>query len=294
MGAPFVGIIGGSGLGQSLGMLGKGEEVDVKTPFGKPSAPIVVTEIGGVKVALLPRHGIGHRFSPTHVPYRANIMALKMLGVTHVLAGSAVGSLREEIQPKHLLIPDQVIDKTFRRPNTFFDDFAVHAELAAPFCPTLRQVLLNAAPHVDTTVHKRGTYVCMEGPAFSTRAESELHRSWGADLIGMTLMPEAKLAREAELCYAAVCLPTDYDCWRPAHGEVDRLQLLKEILGNLKAATENAISLMREALPAIGKLEPGACACAHALELAIWTDKAHLPPSAHDWLEPLVGKYLKK
>lgn len=292
MSQPFVGIIGGSGLGEALGVLGQGEQVEVKTPFGRPSQPIVVTEVAGVKVALLARHGPGHRFSPTHVPYRANIMALKQLGVTHVLASAASGSLKEEVAPRHLLVPDQLIDKTFRRPSTFFDDLAVHVELAAPFCPTLRQALLSAAPKVDTTVHPRGTYVCMEGPQFSTRAESELHRSWGAELIGMTLMPEAKLAREAELCYAAVCLPTDYDCWRPAKENVDRLELLEEILGNLKAATENALSLIREALPAVGKLEPGRCGCAHALELAIWTDKAHLPPSAHDWLEPLLGKYL--
>lgn len=292
MSQPFVGIIGGSGLGEALGTLGTGETVDVKTPFGKPSQPIVVTEVAGVKVALLARHGPGHRFSPTSVPYRANIMAFKQLGVTHVLASAASGSLKEEVAPKHLLIPDQVIDKTFRRPSTFFDDFAVHVEMAAPFCPHLREAMLAAAPQVDTTVHTRGTYVCMEGPQFSTRAESELHRSWGAELIGMTLMPEAKLAREAELCYAAVCLPTDYDCWRPAKAEVDRLELLKEILGNLRAATDNAVALIREALPAVGKLQPGACACNHALELGIWTQKEHLPPSAHDWLRPLVGKYL--
>ena len=254
MDKPFVGIIGGSGLGQALGGITAKEIHDVDTPFGKPSQPIVVSEVEGVRVALLARHGAGHRHSPTFVPYRANIYALKQLGVTHVLASAASGSLKEEIAPRDLVVVDQAIDKTFRRPNTFFDELAVHTELASPFCPTLRGLMLAAAPKVKAKVHAAGTYVCMEGPGFSTRAESELHRSWGAELIGMTLLPEAKLAREAELCYAAVGLATDYDCWRPPEHEVDKLKLLEEIIGNLKSATANALELLRATLPAVGQL----------------------------------------
>jgi 5'-methylthioadenosine phosphorylase len=292
MGEPFVGIIGGSGLGEALGALGQGELHDLDTPFGKPSQPIAVTRVGGVKVALLARHGQGHRHSPTFVPYRANIFALKQLGVTHVLASAASGSLKEEIAPRDLVIVDQAIDKTFRRPNTFFDELAVHTEFASPFCPALRGLLLGAAPKVKAKVHPRGTYVCMEGPGFSTRAESELHRSWGSELIGMTLMPEAKLAREAELCYAAVGLATDYDCWRPPENQLDRMALLEEILGNLKSATANALELLRETLPEVGRLAPDACGCARALELAIWTDKAAIPAETKARLRPLIGKYL--
>src|SRR3954466_14543326 len=188
----IVGIIGGSGLGEALGSLG-GDAVEVETPFGKPSGPVRLTQVNGQRVAALSRHGKGHLFSPSQVPYRANIWALKHVGATQVLASAAVGSLREGIAPRDLVICDQVIDKTFRRPSTFFDTLAVHVELAAPFCPKLRAALSLAGKRSGHTVHERGTYVCMEGPQFSTRAESELHRAWGADLIGMTVMPEAKL-----------------------------------------------------------------------------------------------------
>ena len=205
MGRAVVGIIGGTGLGEALGALGTGEVRHVETPFGRPSGPITLTEVEGHPVALLSRHGPGHLLNPSTVPYRANIWALKSLGVTHVLASGAVGSLREEVAPRHLVIPDQVIDRTFRRASTFFDDLAVHVELAAPFCTNLRNLLVKAGAGFPARVHQGGTYVCMEGPQFSTRAESELHRSWGASLIGMTVMPEAKLAREAELCYARRC-----------------------------------------------------------------------------------------
>src|SRR3990167_3317352 len=193
-----IGIIGGSGLGQALGQLTHGQEHWLDTPFGKPSGAIVTGELGGVPVALLARHGAGHVHSPTQVPYRANIFGLKTLGVTHLLCSTAVGSLREEIAPRDLVVPDQLIDKTFRRATTFFDEFAVHAELANPFCSKLRGILLESAKGTKAKVHDGATLVVMEGPQFSTRAESELHRSWGAHLIGMTAMPEAKLAREAE------------------------------------------------------------------------------------------------
>jgi 5'-methylthioadenosine phosphorylase len=292
MGRVMVGIIGGTGLGEALGALGAGEPRTVETPFGAPSGPITVTEVGGIPVALLSRHGEGHLLGPSRVPYRANIYALKALGVTHVLASGAVGSLREELQPRHLVLPDQVIDRTFRRAGTFFDDFAVHVELAAPFCNGLRGALARAGTGLPTRLHQGGTYVCMEGPQFSTRAESELHRSWGGSLIGMTAMPEAKLAREAELCYALVALPTDYDCWRPHPAHLDQQKLIEEILGNVKVATQNALELIRRALPAVVALGEKPCACQSALALGIWSDRSRVPQDIRDRLQVLVGKYL--
>jgi 5'-methylthioadenosine phosphorylase len=288
----MVGIIGGTGLGEALGALGAGQVHEVDTPFGRPSGPITTTEVAGVPVALLSRHGEGHLLNPSQVPYRANVFALKALGVTHVLASGAVGSLREEIAPRSLVIPDQVIDRTFRRAATFFDDLAVHVELAAPFCPTLRNLLVRSATGLATRVHQGGTYVCMEGPQFSTRAESELHRAWGASLIGMTAMPEAKLAREAELCYALVALPTDYDCWRPHPAHVDQNRLIEEILGNVKVATENAIELLRRAVANVVTAAEKPCACQSALALAIWSDRSRLAPAARERLAPLLAKYL--
>jgi 5'-methylthioadenosine phosphorylase len=287
----MVGVIGGSGLGEALGGLGGGEVRHLPTPFGNPSAPITLTELGGVRVALLARHGEGHAFNPSTVPYRANIYALKSLGVTHILASGAVGSLREEIAPRNLVIPDQVIDRTSRRPGTFFDDLAVHVEMASPLCPMLRNVLVKAGTGLPTRVHQGGTYVCMEGPQFSTRAESELHRRWGASLIGMTAMPEAKLAREAEICYALVALPTDYDCWKPHPASLDQVKLLEEILGNLKAATQNAVEMIRRAIPLVPGIDKP-CSCQSALALAIWTDRSKIPPQAREQLKAILGKYL--
>ncbi len=288
----MLGIIGGSGLEHAMGALGRTRSHDVDTAFGKPAAPIVTTEVDGVPLALLKRHGDGHVFSPSTVPYRANILALKQLGVTRILATGAVGSLREEIAPRSLVIPDQVIDKTFRRAGTFFDDLAVHVELASPFCPSLREVLARASASSPTRVQQGGTYVCMEGPQFSTRAESELHRSWGASLIGMTVMPEARLAREAEICYALVALPTDYDCWRPHPHALDQFELLEEIIGNLKAASANALELIRAALPQVSALKNHGCPCQSALELAIWSDRELIPASTRQRLRPILGKYL--
>ncbi len=283
----MIGIIGGTGLGEAFAALGNGEVHDVDTPFGKPSAPIVTTEVGGVPVALLARHGEGHLLNPSHVPYRANVFALKSLGVTHILASGAVGSLREELQPRNLVVPDQVIDRTFRRASTFYEELAVHVEMASPFCPQLRRALLETG-----RVHPKGTYVCMEGPQLSTRAESELHRSWNGDLIGMTALPEAKLAREAEICYALVALVTDYDCWRPHRAEVDQVRLLEEIIANLRAATESALELIRRALPAAHGLRDSQCACRSALALAIWSDKSRIPMETRERLAPLLGRYL--
>jgi 5'-methylthioadenosine phosphorylase len=287
-----VGIIGGTGLGEALGALGQGEVREVDTPFGRPSGPITLTDVGGVRVALLSRHGEGHLLNPGQVPYRANIYALKALGVTHVLASGAVGSLREEVAPRHLVIPDQVIDRTFRRPSTFFDDLAVHVELASPFCGAARNALVKAGAGFPTRIHQGGTYVCMEGPQFSTRAESELHRSWGASLIGMTVMPEAKLAREAELCYALVALPTDYDCWKPHPASLDQARVIEEILANVKVATQGALELIRRAIPHVAALGEKACPCQSALALAIWSDRARIPADVKERLRPILGKYL--
>src|SRR4051812_40594487 len=218
-----VGLIGGSGLGAAMAQQTEGKRHELDTPFGRPSDAIVESEWSGVPILFLNRHGPGHLLSPSQVPYRANIFALKQLGCTHILASGAVGSLREEYKPRHLVIPDQIIDKTHKRPSTFYENAAVHVEFAEPFDPVLRRILVEArgepasaggSPRSDLTVHDTACYVAMEGPAFPTRAESLMHRLWGGDLIGMTAMPEAKLAREAEIAYALVALVTDYDCWR--------------------------------------------------------------------------------
>jgi len=287
-----IGIIGGSGLADALvGEVG-GQEVSVDTPFGPPSGPLLLTKWQGVQIALLSRHGPGHLLNPSAVPYRANIYALKKLGVTHILASGATGSLGEEIQPRHLVICDQVIDKTYKRMGTFFDQgLAVHVEFAEPFCPKLRALLIEASKRAGVTVHPRGTYVCMEGPQFSTVAESQMHRAWGGDLIGMTVMPEAKLAREAEISYALVALPTDYDCWRPHEPGKDRKALLEEIIGNLKAVTDNGIKLLRAAVPVLAERLGESWPCADALALAIWSDKSKVDRQVVKKLELLVGRY---
>ena len=289
----MIGIIGGTGIGDALGVLGAGEAHDLDTPFGRPSGPIRVVEMAGTRVAWLARHGEGHRLNPTRVPYRANIFAFKMLGVSQIVASGAVGSLREDLAPRELVLPDQTIDRTFRRPGTFFEELAVHVELAAPFCPRLRLQLARNAPNDGPRCHDGGTYVCMEGPQFSSRAESALHRSWGGDLIGMTLLPEAKLAREAEMCYAAVALVTDYDCWRP-HPKAsdpqasDKLRLLEEIIGNVKIATDNAMALLRASLPAIAANDDATCPCRRALALAIWSDQSTIDAATRERLAPLL------
>jgi 5'-methylthioadenosine phosphorylase len=250
---------------------------------------------------MLSRHGPGHLLNPTSVPFRANIFALKQLGCTHVIASGAVGSLREEFKPKQLVIPNQVIDRTSKRAGTFFEKAAVHVEFAEPFCPILRQILLEASIDKAAT-HDGGCYVAMEGPAFSTRAESLMHRLWGGDLIGMTAMPEAKLAREAELPYALVALVTDYDCWRQKppvslpdqQQKVDPHLLLKEIIGNLTTATENAVQLVKRAVELMGQKREllSICPASHALELAIWSDKGLIDEEERSKLAPLWGRYM--
>jgi len=290
-----VGIIGGSGLGEALCKVGAGEPIRVRTPFGAPSDAIIKTSWQGadVNVFVLNRHGPGHLITPSKVNYRANIYALKALGCTHVIASGAVGSLRDRIRPRDLAVPDQVIDKTTRRVGTFFEDFfAAHVEFATPFCPVLRRHLLNCADAVAAEVHDGGTYVCMEGPAFSTRAESEMHRAWGGDLIGMTCMPEAKLAREAEIAYAMLCLSSDYDCWRPAPADLDKHELLKEIIANLTEATAGSIELIKAAVARFDEIADVPSPAHSALELAIWSDKDAIPPAAREKLGVLVARYL--
>ena len=298
-----VGVIGGSGLGQLLGdAAADGRRHAVDTPFGPPSDAIVEVEWAGVPVLLLSRHGPGHVLNPSAVPYRANVFALKSLGCTHVIATGAVGSLREEFKPRDLVVPDGAIDKTFRRPATFYDGAAVHVGFDAPFCPVLRQHLLDTATASENrpyAVHDRGCYVAMEGPAFSTRAESLMHRLWGGDLIGMTAMPEAKLAREAELSYALVALVTDYDSWKakpepaPDQPPADPSALLAEIIGHLQAASANAMDLIRNAIGRMADRRDALLAAPSrsALRLAIWSDKGAIAADEVRRLDPLWGRY---
>ena len=286
-----IGIIGGSGLGEALGGEA-GERHEIETPFGRPSGPILSATWEGTQIAILQRHGPGHLLQPSCVPYRANVYALKAIGCTHILASGATGSLREEIRPGDLVIADQIIDKTHKRAGTFYQEAAVHVEFAEPFCPIMRRWLLSAASRLACVrVHERGTYICMEGPAFSTRAESQMHRVWGGDLIGMTAMPEAKLAREAELPYALLALPTDYDCWRPHRTGVEAQALLAEILGNLRAATERSIALIRAALMDVSLLRAEPSPARDALRLAIWSDKSKIPREEVSRLSLLWGRY---
>lgn len=285
-----VGIIGGTGLTEALVGASKADPHLIETPFGPPAGPLLTVELEGVPVVLLTRHGYGHQLSPTRVPYRANLFALKVLGVTHVLACGTAGSLREHILPRHLVIPDQVIDRTYRRPCTFYDDLAVHVEMASPFCETLRQVLISASEGGTAVVHPQATYVCMEGPALSTRAESLMYRDWGGDLVGMTVMPEAKLAREAELHYALVALTTDYDGWRPS-GELEHELLGESLLAQRQAANAAGLALIRRAVSRISAA-PRACRCDSALAAGIWSDRGRIPNEVRTRLRPLLGKYL--
>ena len=294
MGTPRIGIIGGTGLGQTLADEVGGRQVQVETPFGLPSGPILVTHWAGADVAFLSRHGPGHLLNPSAVPYRANIWALKSLGVTHIVASGATGSLNERIAPRDLVLCDQVIDKTHKRAATFFDEGLVaHVEFAEPFCPKLRGLLTEAADSIKAKVHSAGTYVCMEGPQFSTVAESNMHRAWGGDLIGMTAMPEAKLAREAEISYALVALVTDYDCWRPHAPGKDRALLMHEILEHLKAATDNGVALLRAVLPPLADRLDEPWPYADALGMAIWSDKNAVDPAVVQRLDLLAGRYFR-
>jgi len=278
MAEEVIGLIGGSGLGDALAK--KIRDVrfrDVKTPYGRPSDRFMLGKIGKRRVAFINRHGRGHKLSPSEVPYAANIFALKKLGVRTVIATCAVGSLRQSIRPGELVIVDQFIDKTFRRQSSFFNGFAaVHTEMAEPVCGRLGRIIAEAAGKLDVRTHLKGTYVGMEGPMFSTRAESLMHRKWGADLVGMTGMPEAKLAREAQMCYALVALVSDYDCWRPQKKRRDKQELLREIIGNLQRASENCLKLIEAILANRHEIVCEECDCRRSLGLAVWTDKKEI------------------
>ena len=281
-----IAVIGGSGLYEMDGMTGI-DTVDVDTPFGKPSDAIVLGDLDGVRVAFLPRHGRGHRFNPSHIPARANIYALKSLGVERIISVSAVGSLKEEFAPLDLVIPSQLIDRTRLRESTFFDTgVVVHVAMADPFCANTSQVVHHAAQQLDITVHPGGTMGVMEGPAFSTRAESFMYRSWGADIIGMTALPEAKLAREAEICYATMAWITDYDCWRQASEPVT----VEMVIANLQQNVETSKALLRQVIPALG--EERDCPCESALRDAIITGKDEIPEDLKRKLAPVTGRYL--
>ena len=281
-----IAVIGGSGLYEMDGMTGT-TSVDVDTPFGKPSDSIVVGDLDGVKVAFLPRHGKGHRFNPSHIPARANIYALKSIGVERIISVSAVGSLKEEFAPLDLVIPSQLIDRTRLRESTFFDTgVVVHVAMADPFCAHTSQMVHQAAQALDINVHPGGTMVVMEGPAFSTRAESFMYRSWGADIIGMTALPEAKLAREAEICYATMAWITDYDCWRQTSESVT----VEMVIANLMKNVATSKALLRQVIPTLGGKRE--CPCESALRDAIITQKEQIPEDLKRKLAPVTGRYL--
>jgi 5'-methylthioadenosine phosphorylase len=284
----LLGVIGGSGLYELPG-LAEVERVRVRTPFGDPSDELVVGRLGGVRLAFLPRHGRGHRLLPSEVPFRANVYALKSLGAAWIVAVSAVGSLREEIAPGHVVVPDQFIDRTRGRTDesTFFGRGVVaHVQFADPFCAPLSRALAAAARTHGATVHEGGVYVCMEGPHFSTRAESQLYRSWGAHVIGMTNLQEAKLAREAEVCFATMALATDYDCWRTGHDDVAIDEILRVLAANAELA-RRTIATVAGTLPA-----RSGCRCSRALEHAIITSRDAIPTQVKRDLAPIAGKYL--
>lgn len=287
MGVPVIGVIGGSGLYEMEGMTDI-RTVTVDTPFGNPSDEYVTGTLDGIRMVFLPRHGRGHRLLPSEVNYRANIYGMKNLGVERIISVSAVGSMKEEIVPGHIVIPDQFIDRTkgIRKDTFFGNGIVAHTQFADPVCRDLSQVLYDASLQAGATVHKGGTYVCMEGPAFSTRAESYMYRSFGAAVIGMTNLTEAKLAREAELCYGIIALSTDYDCWHGGHEDVS----IEAVLAIIRSNVTMAKNIIRHA---VGKIaaERG-CPCATALQYAIISDKAMIPAETRENLALLIGKYL--
>jgi 5'-methylthioadenosine phosphorylase len=281
-----IGVIGGSGLYELPGMTDVRWR-RVRTPFGDPSDEFCVGRMGSQQVVFLSRHGRGHRIMPTELNFRANIWGLKSLGVEWVISISAVGSMKEEIRPLDLVIPDQFFDATKRRVSSFFGDGIVgHIGMAEPICPQLATILEKAGRQTSATVHRGGTYICIEGPQFSTRAESRIYRSWGVDVIGMTNMPEVKLAREAELCYATLALATDYDVWHGIHEAVSVETVVKNLLQNVATAKE----VLARAIPAIGP--PRSCACPHLLQRAIISDPKTFPLTTRRRLELIIGKYL--
>lgn len=284
---PVVGVIGGSGLYDIEGLTCI-EEVRLETPFGEPSDAYVTGVLDDVRMVFLPRHGRGHRLLPSEVPYRANIYGMKKLGVERIISVSAVGSMKEEIVPGHIVIPDQFFDRTQgKRPSTFFGNGVVaHVQFADPVCNDLSQILGEAARDVGATVHQGGTYVCIEGPNFSTRAESMIYRSWGVDIIGMTNLPEARLAREAEICYATIALATDYDCWHDGHDDVS----VDAVLAVIKQNVAMAKNIIKQAVGRLVGQHP--CGCGNALQFAIMTDAGLIPEKTRENLDLLIGRYL--
>jgi 5'-methylthioadenosine phosphorylase len=283
-----IGIIGGSGL-YDMAEVTDRTEVTVPTPFGDPSGPYVIGTLRGKRVAFLARHGAGHRLAPSELNFRANIFGMKRLGVEYILSASAVGSLKQEYKPLDIVIPDQFIDRTRGRVSTFFGrGLVAHIAFAHPFCRPLSDIVFGSGQAAGATIHKGGTYVCMEGPQFSTLAESKLYRSWGADIIGMTNLQEAKLAREAEICYTTIALVTDYDCWHPDHDSVS----VEMIIANL---TQNARTAQQIIAGAVDRLPfERSCECASALKYALITRPEAIPADTVRELEPLVGKYLQR
>ena len=286
-----IGIIGGSGL-YELDAMENIQKVDIETPFGPTSDSLILGTFKGIDVVFVPRHGKGHRHLPKEVPYRANIYALKKLGVEFVVSVSAVGSLREEFAPGNFALPDQYVDRTSGRTQTFFGDGIVsHVSMADPTSPVLRELIEASVNACDITLHNKGTYICMEGPAFSTRAESELYRQWGMDIIGMTAMPEAKLAREAELRYATLALVTDYDCWRVEEEAVS----VEAVMAILKQNTANVKRVLSDLIPRLGQAVQQGTSCPvtdGAMKYAVITSKELIPKERLADLEPLIGHYV--
>src|SRR5438445_10573786 len=285
-----IGIIGGSGLYQ-MPELTEVDEIEVETPFGDPSDKFILGTLEGERVAFLPRHGRGHRFTPTELPFRANIYGMKLLGVERILSASAVGSLQEQYAPMHMVIPDQFFDRTRARAHesTFFADGIVAlVAFGHPVCKSLGDALADACKSVEVKTHRGGTYLCMEGPAFSTVAESNVYRSWGMDIIGMTNLQEAKLAREAEICYATLALVTDYDCWHPGHDAVT----VETVIEYLNKNVRNAQIIMREAVKRLSN-KSRTCKCGSALKNAIFTAPNLCPEATTRKLEAIIGKYKK-
>jgi len=287
MSEKVIGVIGGSGLYELDGLTDV-HKITISTPFGDPSDDFITGALDGVRMVFLPRHGKGHRLLPSEINFRANIYGMKKLGVTHLISVSAVGSMKEEIVPGHIVIPDQFIDRTnANRINTFFGNGIVaHVQFADPVCPKLSANLYEAAYTVGATVHRGGTYICMEGPAFSTRAESMMYRSFGVSVIGMTNIPEAKLAREAEICYGVIALATDYDCWHESHEDVSIdavLEIIKKNVTMAKAIIKNSVSRIDKERH---------CGCSSAMQYAVITDRAVIPEEVKENLQVVIGKYL--
>jgi 5'-methylthioadenosine phosphorylase len=283
-----IGIIGGSGLYQMEGLDVLFERT-IETPFGEPSDPFVIGEIGGTRVAFLSRHGRGHRKTPSELNYRANIYGMKVLGVHTILSASAVGSMKEDYHPTDIVFPHQFIDRTRHRDDTFFGNGIVgHVTFADPICAGISFLMGDVAREAGARVHMGGVYICIEGPQFSTRAESKLYRSWGVDVIGMTNLQEAKLAREAEICYATMALVTDYDCWHQEHDDVS----VDQVMSYLRANADIAQRILRESIARVASRKRD-CACVNALQYAIVTDPSQIPPKVKEDLAPIIGKYIR-